>query len=217
MNKTLIITILCALCALFPGLVRADKYWDQKVSLFDKTPVGQNDIVFLGNSITDGGNFEELLNRKDVKNRGIRSDVIPGVRKRLHQVTNGHPRKIFLLIGINDVSHGLSVGELARRYETLVNDIRAKSPETRLYIQSVMPINNDFGVYKNLRGREQTVLEFNREIEKIAVKNGLTYIDLWPALADKDGKLRKEFTNDGLHLLGDGYLAWIAAIRPYLD
>lgn len=195
----------------------ADKYWEQRVSLFDHLPVTENDIIFLGNSITDGGNFEELFKREDVKNRGIRSDIIPGVQKRLEQVVKGHPKKIFLLIGINDVSHGHSVDKLAERYETLVNEIRHRSPETQLYLQSIMPINNDYGVYRNLKGKENTIVEFNKRIKEIAEKNDLEYIDLWPFLADKNGKLNKKYTNDGLHLTGPGYRAWTNGIRSYLD
>lgn len=195
----------------------ADKYWEQRVSLFDHLPVTENDIIFLGNSITDGGNFEELFKREDVKNRGIRSDIIPGVQKRLEQVVKGHPKKIFLLIGINDVSHGHSVDKLAERYETLVNEIRHRSPETQLYLQSIMPINNDYGVYRNLKGKENTIVEFNKRIKEIAEKNDLKYIDLWPFLADKNGKLNKKYTNDGLHLTGPGYRAWTNGIRSYLD
>lgn len=195
----------------------ADKYWEQRVSLFDHLPVTENDIIFLGNSITDGGNFEELFKREDVKNRGIRSDIIPGVQKRLEQVVKGHPKKIFLLIGINDVSHGHSVDKLAERYETLVNEILQRSPETRLYLQSIMPINNDYGVYRNLKGKENTIVEFNKRIKEIAEKNDLKYIDLWPFLADKNGKLNKKYTNDGLHLTGPGYRAWTNGIRSYLD
>ena len=194
-----------------------DKYWEQKVTLFDLLPVTSDDIVFLGNSITDGGNFEELFKRRDVKNRGIRSDAIPGVMKRLDQNTKGEPKKIFLLIGINDVSHGLSVDALAQRYEKLVDEIQKRSPSTQLYIQSIMPINNSFSVYKSLKGKEETVKQFNEKIKSIADKKGIKYIDLWPVLADNKGILKKDFTNDGLHLTGKGYEAWTDFIRPMLD
>lgn len=206
-----------AILACFAITAAADKYWEQRVSLFDHLPITENDIVFLGNSITDGGNFEELFKREDVKNRGIRSDAIPGVMKRLDQVVKGHPKKIFLLIGINDVSHGLSVDKLAERYANLVEEIRKRSPETQLYLQSLMPINNDFGIYKGLKGKEKTVVEFNKRIKEIAEKNGLEYIDLWPFLSDAKGKLNRKYTNDGLHLTGPGYKAWTNGIRHYLD
>lgn len=209
--------LILTLCAGSLTAAHADKYWEQRVSLFDHLPVTENDIIFLGNSITDGGNFEELFGREDVKNRGIRSDAIPGVMKRLDQVTKGHPRKIFLLIGINDVSHGLTVAQLAERYEKLVKEIKARSPQTKLYLQSVMPINNSFKVYKSLTGKEKTVVDFNAQIKRIAEENGLTYINLWPALADANGNMKKDFTNDGLHLTGEGYRAWTDLLRPYLD
>lgn len=194
----------------------ADEYWDRKVSLFNLLPIESNDIVFLGNSITDGGEFNELFKLPNIKNRGIRSDIIPGVEKRLGQTLSGKPAKLFLLIGINDVSHGHSVAILASRYQHLIDKIREISPETRLYIQSIMPINNDFKRYKGLFGKEETIKKFNEEINRIAEKAGATYIDLTPALSDKKGKLRREFTNDGLHLTGKGYQAWADAISSYV-
>lgn len=204
---------------IFPMLLQAQntQYWERKVSLYDRLPIGPDDIVFLGNSITDGGNWEELFGRTDVKNRGISGDIIPGVMKRLDQVTSGHPRKIFLLIGINDISHKHSVDTLAARYTRLVKEIRRRSPQTRLYLQSVMPIDNDFNVYKNLKGEQEKVPQLNSRIRAIARQEGLTYIDLWPILADEKGKLNSRFTNDGLHLTGAGYRAWADAIAPLLD
>lgn len=206
------------LAATLPSAVSASprsEYWEQKVTLFNIIPVEPGDIVFLGNSITDGGEFSELFDDITIKNRGISSDVISGVIERLYQVVDHSPSKIFLLIGINDVSHNLSVDRLAEEYGKLVREIREKAPDTRLYIQSVMPINNDFGRYRNLKGKESTVVGFNERIKEIASVNGAVYVDLWPALADPStGKLKKEFTNDGLHLLGKGYKAWADAIRP---
>lgn len=194
------------------------EYWHQRVTLFDLLPVEPGDIVFLGNSITDGGEFTELFDNPSIKNRGISSDVISGVKERLYQVTKNNPSKIFLLIGINDISHNLSVSKLAVEYEDLVKNIRGEAPLSKLYVQSIMPINNDFGRYKNLKGKENTIKELNKRLKEIAERNGAEYVDLWPALADqKTGKLRKEFTNDGLHLLGKGYDAWADAIRNLVE
>lgn len=191
----------------------ADEYWDLRTSLFGLLPIHENDIVFLGNSITDGGEFNELFEMDNIKNRGIRSDVITGIEKRLGQVTCGHPKKIFLLIGINDVSHGLTPAQLAARYERLVKRIRQESPDTKLYLQSVMPINNNFGRYRNLRGKEGVIRDFNKKIEEIAEANGAIFIDLQPLLVDNKGNLRKDLTNDGLHLNGRGYRIWADGIR----
>lgn len=196
-----------------------DDYWRQRVSLFEKLPVTENDIVFLGNSITDGGEFQELFGMENVLNRGIRSDRISGVKKRIEQVTDGQPKMIFLLIGINDVADSRNTpASIAGMYEDLVKIIREKTPNTQLYVQSVMPINNDFKRYKSLYGRETLLPEINDRLKDIAVNNGAVYIDLWPVLADSiTGKMHKEFTTDGLHLSGAGYKAWAEAVRPFVE
>ena len=81
-----------------------------------------------------------------------------------------------------------------------------------------MPIDNDFKRYKNLYGTENVITKTNILIENIAIKKGLVFIDLTKTLADENtGKLKKEFTNDGLHLTGNGYKAWIEKIRPYVE
>ncbi len=219
-NKTisyLIFSFILLGTSFYASKAFADEYWDMNVSLYDVLPIGKNDIVFLGNSITDGGEFNELFGRSDIKNRGIRSDAIPGVLKRLRQITEGKPKKIFLLIGINDISHGLSISELTKRYENLVKEIRTQSPDTKVYIQSVMPVNNDFGRYKGLIGKENIIKGLNKEIKKIASDNEAVYIDLWQMLSDNNGKLKKNFTNDGLHLTGAGYKAWTEGIRHYVE
>ena len=207
---------LCALIACSSADVAAqDTYWHQRVTLFETLPVHESDIVFLGNSITDGGEFAEIFEMDNCINRGIRSDIINGVVKRLDQVTKGHPKKIFLLIGINDVSHGHSAAKIAGMYETLVAKIRQDSPETTLYVQSIMPINNDFRRYKNLLGCENVIPELNGYLEDIATRHGAVYVNLWPALVDSSGKkLDKKYTNDGLHLTGEGYKAWASVIAP---
>ncbi len=193
------------------------RYWTQRASLFDMLPVTPEDIVFLGNSITDGGEWAELLSDHRMKNRGISGDVVPGIRERLVSVTDGKPAKIFLLVGINDIAAGRSVDKIAADYELLVKEIRESTPQTDLYLQSVMPVDLREGLWKKLAGKEKMIPALNKRIKAIAEENGATYIDLWPALADDEGRLRSEYTNDGLHLLGQGYLAWLMELHPYID
>src|SRR5687768_11746755 len=64
-------------------------------------------IVFLGNSITAGTDWSELLQMENVRNRGISSDITFGVIERLDEVTSGNPKKVFVLIGINDISRNI--------------------------------------------------------------------------------------------------------------
>lgn len=218
-NKSLTMVIISSCMSLpFAEVAEArTTYWEQRVTLFDELPVKSGDIVFLGNSITDGGEFYEFLGKDNVKNRGISGDVVSGVKERLNQVTNGNPDKIFLLIGINDLAHGLSAEQVAEEYESLVKDILAKSPSTKLYIQSVMPIDSRFDRFKSLNGKEKDVAELNTRLKKIAADNNVIFIDLFSLLVDNDGRLKNEYTNDGLHLLGAGYRVWIDHIKKYVE
>jgi lysophospholipase L1-like esterase len=90
------------------------------------------------------------------------------------------------------------------------------SPDTQIYVQSIMPINNDFKRYKSLVGKEQIIVDFNKNIESLCQEKNIEYINLWTVLADANGKMKRQYTNDGLHLTGAGYKAWIEVIKEYL-
>lgn len=215
--KRLVVTLLSVIALSSFAFAERTTYWKQRASLFEILPVSEKDIVFLGNSITDGGEFCELFPSCSIKNRGISGDVISGVDERLEAITSGHPAKIFLLIGINDISHNLTVDDMAIQYEALVKKILSQSPSTTLYLQSIMPIDNSFQRFRSLDGHENDVLEMNKRIKDIADRYNLTYIDLFTPLSDPvTGKLRGDVTNDGLHILGKGYKIWSDTIREYV-
>lgn len=198
---------------------RQNKYtelWGQRSTIFESLPVDTNDIVMLGNSLTHGCEWHEIFGLPNMLNRGIIGDVIEGIRLRVDPILEGHPKKIFLMSGTNDVSHNLSADSIATAMGELIDYIRAKSPETRLYVQSILPINNSFGRYKNLKDKEQVIRDINRLVAAMADAKGFVWIDLYPSFADAEGNLRKELTNDGLHLLGPGYYIWAERIRPYV-
>lgn len=192
-------------------------FYKQRATLFDRLPVNSDAIVMLGNSITNGCEWHELLGNPKVINRGISGDIVEGVQTRLASVLAGKPAKIFLMIGVNDVSHDLSADSIAGSIGDLVHRIRTQSPSTRLYLQSCLPINQSFGCYHRLDGKEQVVRDINTRLSEIAAREGATWIDLYPLLADENGNLNPAYTNDGLHLIGPGYLVWRDAIMPYVN
>ena len=56
-----------------------NQFYYQRATLFEKLPIDSDDIVFLGNSITNGCEWHELFNNPNIKNRGISSDVSMGI------------------------------------------------------------------------------------------------------------------------------------------
>ncbi len=183
-------------------------YYDQKESLFESMPTATSDIIFLGNSITDGGEWSEIFQNPLCKNRGISGDIIPGVLNRLETVTKGHPAKVFLMIGTNDMNLGASNDSIAHGIRTIVQRIKAESPKTHLIIQSILPTNDYYGYYSGHTKRWKDVAVINGMLRDIAVEEGVDYLDLYHPFANEEGKLDTLYSNDGLHLNGKGYELW---------
>lgn len=209
-----IVVVLISLTAL--GQANQDPYYARRATLFDELPIGKKDIVMLGNSLTDGCEFNELLNNRHIKNRGIVGDIVQGLIDRIGPIIEGQPKKLFIMTGVNDISHDVSADSIARAMEKLIVMVKQGSPRTKIYLQSLLPFNNDVREWKLLVGRDHVVVEANILLEQVARRQGVTWINLYPLFVDDQGRLRAELTNDGLHLMGKGYLIWRDAIKPYI-
>ena len=193
-------------------------FYYQRATLFEELPVTSSDIIFLGNSITNGGEWAELFDNPHVKNRGISGDVCMGVYDRLDAILKGSPAKIFLLIGINDVDRGASADTIVERIGMIVDKIRKDSPSTKIYLQSVLPVSDHYKMFNGHTSRWQVVPEINKGLVRLAADRGVKYIDLYSHFIDNTtGKMNIEYTNDGLHLLGKGYKKWVGIVKPYVD
>ena len=213
-------TILTALLLFAAATVFAQSEYNfQRRSLFEKLPVTSKDIVFLGNSITDGGEWNELLANPRVKNRGISGDRSSWMLDRLDPIVGGQPRKLFLLIGTNDLAAGVSPEEVAANIGKLLDRFAEESPWTKIYVQSILPVNgvDTKAKAKNHWKKGAEIIEANKLIEALCEgRKNVLYIDVYSALVDQKGMLDKRYTNDGLHLMGEGYLAWKEVIEKYV-
>ena len=185
-----------AAALLFAGASFAQgEYHYQRRSLFEVLPVCSSDIVFLGNSITDGCEWSELFDSRHVKNRGISGDRTAWMLERLDPIIAGHPKKLFVMIGVNDLAGGSAPEQIVADLARLIDRFRTESKWTKIY---------------------HLVVTTNKRIEALCDEKGVTYLDVWGALADDEGRLDKRYTNDGLHLTGEGYLVWRDAIKAYV-
>ena len=95
-------------------------YYHQRVTHFNTLDQKSDDIIFLGNSITDGGEWSELFHDQHIKNRGISGDISTGVINRLDGLLETAPARIFLMIGINDLARNISTDSLWRNYQRIM-------------------------------------------------------------------------------------------------
>ncbi len=183
-------------------------YYDQKLSMFEMMPDQDKEVVWMGDSITDGAEWSELFPGLRTLNRGISSDNTFGMLYRIGEVAKRKPVKLFLLIGINDIARNIPNEVILRNYVKLIDSIQIQSPNTKILIQTILPTNNVFTQFKNHQNKTEQIAEVNSSLKIICQQRGLQLVDLFTAMSDADGKLDKRYTNDGLHLNGAGYQRW---------
>lgn len=189
---------------------RAKKY-SERLEHFKTDPISKEDFVFLGNSITAGTDWSRLLDLPKAKNRGISGDITFGVLDRLSEIITANPRKIFILIGINDISKGIPDSLILRNYKRMIHRIREGS-KSKIYFYTLLPVNNSMNTTNKHGGKDAHITWLNNELKKLAGKR-VTVIDLYPHFTDQENRLKESLTYDGLHLNDAGYQEWARILK----
>jgi lysophospholipase L1-like esterase len=187
--------------------------YQQRYELFKKEPIVKGKILFLGNSITQGGDWKKLLKDTTVINRGIGGDVTFGILNRLHEVIQREPRKLFLLIGINDISKNIPDEVIMENIFSIVSKIKTQSPKTEIFVQSVLPVNPSFEKFPANYNKQDHVIILNSQLQKFSSRFKYTYIDIYSKFLDDNNQLNKKFSTDGLHLNEAGYQHWVSILK----
>tara|TARA_R110002012_G_scaffold318604_1_gene537338 strand:- start:31984 stop:32640 length:657 start_codon:yes stop_codon:yes gene_type:complete len=194
----------------------SDHYYTLKAK-FEQTPDTDHEIIFLGNSITEGANWKELFPKINAVNRGISGDVTDGILNRLSEVTSSQPKKIFLLIGTNDLARGKTRDEVIFITRKILEKIKKDSPETKIYLQSILPVNPLVGEkFSGHKSKQEDIVLVNIRLKQMAKDLHLRYINLHKCFSDNKGHLKSAYTYDGLHLSEEGYSHWAKIIRKYV-
>lgn len=166
-------------------------------------------IVFLGDSISEGGLWSEWFPEFTVSNRGVSGENAAQVLERIDGALN-NPKAVFLLIGTNDMASGWATSDIILGITKIVDAIEQRQPGTPVFVQSIMP---------RAVGFREEVIFLNSLLQELVDSRGpqVTYVDLWPVLATPEGALRTDYSEDKLHLNGAGYLAWTNLIRPLME
>ncbi len=183
-------------------------HYAKRVKEIAKNPPLEGGVLFLGDSITEAGQWGEYYPNIPTANHGIGWDTVRGVGGRLQQVILNRPDKVFIKIGTNDISYGHDPVDMAEDLENIIRGLKFKMGDAKIYIQSVMP--------RELENRGK-VDAINAEYKKVAQDLGVTFIDLREAFAAPDGSLKAELTYDNLHLNDAGYKVWAEALRPFVE
>lgn len=175
-------------------------------------PVSTDNIVFIGNSITQGNEWWEAFGNPKILNRGISGALSSEVLQNLEAYVGGKPRKVFLMIGTNDLgTSGLNTTEqVVEKTALILERIKRLSPQTEVYVQSILPTHSGM--------RNNTLIQAtNTALQALCAERNVTYLDVWSQLIEPGTiNLRTSYSNDGLHMLGSGYRVWCNYLAPYV-
>jgi lysophospholipase L1-like esterase len=171
-----------------------------------------SDIVFIGDSLTRGENFQEYFPNKKIINLGISGDSLSGISKRAFIISELTPEMIFVEGGVNSLGSN-SVDSLAAQYESMIAEIIANNPGDEVFIQSILPISN-----KNQTGglTNENIVKLNAKLQEIAERQGVTYIDVYSVYV-LNGEMNPEYTKDGVHLKDEYKYLWLDVLAEYVN
>jgi len=199
--------------------VNQPEHYAELVARFRSEPVSAGGLMMVGNSITEGGNWRALFDDDSVLNRGISGDNTFGVLARLDEIVRHHPRKLFLMIGINDISRDIPDEVIAYNVREILMKIQEATPETEIFLQSLLPISPGHPGYLQHFAKEDHVVHTNRLLREVAVEVNCRFINLFPVFMDAQERMDHRFTYDGLHLNEAGYVQWASYLKEqrYLE
>jgi lysophospholipase L1-like esterase len=190
-----------------------NEHWFERTALFQEElkSFEKGGVVFLGNSITEGFEFDKYFTKSKIINRGINSDHIDGLIERFqYSVVDLRPSKLFVLIGINDIGAQDSDSTILSNYDTLFELITDNLPNTKVFIHSILPTTSK---WKNCP--PEKIVRLNHQIYGLVLQYKFTWIDIYSLFVNKNSFLKSDLTRDGLHLNHNGYQLWANELNKF--
>ncbi|MBD2387024.1 SGNH/GDSL hydrolase family protein [Cylindrospermum sp. FACHB-282] len=152
-------------------------------------------------------------------NQAISGETSNGLLQRLNLFDSTQPEVILVMIGINDLIRGVSDEVILDDQRRIITYLRKMHPQARIVIQSILPHGGEEATWegraKLLAIPNSRIRQLNQQLQSIATKKNVTYLDLHSLFTNQEGSLRREFTTDGLHLSPQGYIVWRTALQIY--
>ncbi|MCI8897516.1 MAG: lysophospholipase [Lachnospiraceae bacterium] len=191
--------------------------------------VKKGEILFTGSSLMEQFPVNELLMTNGMNqviyNRGIGGFTTTDMLEYMEEMVFGtEPSRIFINIGTNDIgSPDYQLEALLERYEEIIVRIQERLPEAEINMMAYYPVNETDKIPEGEWGKTAFVTRTNENInianaavENLAAKKGCRFINVNEGLADERGKLKKEYTIEGIHMYANGYQVVLQNLKKYL-
>lgn len=184
--------------------------------------VNDENIIFFGDSLVAKYDLNKYFRRHNVVNKGISGnrteDLIDRIDKDIFEY---NPSKVFILIGINDLAKNVEDDDVLLNIATIISDIKMNRGRAEIYVESLYPVNydviHDVKLEYAYSLNSKRVQEFNVKLKELCELNEVEYINVFDSLKDRENKLKKMYTYDGLHLNKLGYLKVTSILKNYIN
>ena len=183
-------------------------HYARKTGQFALLPA-RGEITFLGDSRIEYADWNEVLGRSDISNRGISGDTTGGIAQRLSVSLAGRVSVCVLQAGVNDLWRGVPDDVLRQNYQQILRYI-VEEKKADLIVTSVVFVDQ---ARMALNAR---IASLNQILREMCQRPGLHWLDLNRTLAPA-GYLEPRFTDDGTHFTGEAYQAIGELLRMSLE
>ena len=178
----------------------------------------KGEILFTGSSLMEQFPIHELMMNDGmdlvIYNRGIGGFTTRDMMEHMEEMVFGtEPSRIFINIGTNDMNApDFSQDRLLENYETILRQIQERLPAAEINVMAYYPVNEvdkvpdgPWGKTLFVNRTNRTIDRLNQALEKLAEKLGCRFINVNKGLTDENGRLKKEYTIEGVHMYANGY------------
>lgn len=169
------------------------------------------DIVFIGDSLTRGQNFQSYFKNFKILNLGLSGDTINGVAERSYLIKNFNPEYIFIECGVNSFT-SVSIEDMKTQYKNLCLSLKSENSNSKIFIQSILPIS-PYKEQGNLTNKN--IIKFNSFLKELSKTYGFTYVNLY-SVYEKNNEMNEAYTKDGIHLDDNSKKLWLDYISSYI-
>ena len=178
----------------------------------------KGEILFTGSSLMEQFPIHELMMNDGmdlvIYNRGIGGFTTRDMMEHMEEMVFGtEPSRIFINIGTNDMNApDFSQDRLLENYEAILRQIQERLPAAEINVMAYYPVNEvdkvpdgPWGKTLFVNRTNRTIDRLNQALEKLAEKLGCRFINVNKGLTDENGRLKKEYTIEGVHMYANGY------------
>lgn len=172
-----------------------------------------NTILFIGDSLTEWGNWDELFPAINIVNQGKAGDKTADILKRLYSI-ECQADMVFMMAGVNDLGDNLSNILIMNNISEILERLKSLFPKALVHSYSILPVSRE-------RAKDalsiKNIIELNKKIADISEKAECDFTDMYPFFSDEMGYMNRDFSADGLHLNQKGYELWASLIAPKIE